>query len=139
MNRKLQTLIATAVLIGPAFAQPSVAENYYPRVIGSGQNIEIDYGPGPRGNIVGGGVAHVVGSGENQDIRYSGEVRTQSPRDGLVPHVVGSGDNASVIYVPADFDRRRLSMVGEDGALPGAPAQGNNAIARLFGHPLNRS
>jgi hypothetical protein len=138
MNRKLQTLIATAALLGPAFAHPAFAENSYPRVVGSGENIEIDYGPGLRGNIVGGGVAEVLGSGENQDIRYSGEVRAQSSRDGLVAHIIGSGENASVVYVPAEIDRTRRAMIGGDGSLPVDASQGNNRIARMFGRPLNR-
>lgn len=139
MNRKLRTLIATAALLGPAFAHQARAETSYPRFVGSGENVEIDYGPAPRGNVVGGGVAQVFGTGQNQDQRYTGEVRAQSARGGLVPHVIGSGENASVVYVPADIDRARLAMIGEDGSLPTAATEGGNAIAKIFGRPLNRS
>lgn len=137
ITRTLKTLIAGAALLAPIFAQSASAEVSYPRVVGSGENVEIDYGPGPRGNIVGGGVAHVSGNGENQDIRYSGEVRIQSPRHGLVPHIIGSGENTSVVYVPADIDRTQLAMMGGDGSLPVEASQGNNLIARIFGRPLN--
>jgi hypothetical protein len=74
-----------------AYAQDAAS---CPPAVGGGENSSIEYGPGPRGNIVGGGLARVVGNGENTSIEYEGPVRTQTR---LFAHVIGAGGNTSII------------------------------------------
>jgi hypothetical protein len=138
VNRTLRTLIATAALLGPACAGPGFAQNSYPRMIGGEDNHEVDYGPGPRGNILSSGVAQMSGSSENREMRYSGPLRVQTPPAGLVPHIVNSGENPYVVYVPATIDRSRLAMIGGDGSLPAEGAATRNPLARLFGGAPDR-
>jgi hypothetical protein len=138
MNRKLHVLIATATLLGSAFAHPTFAETSYPRIIGSGENVEIDYGPGPRGNIVGGGRVVVSGSGEDLVIRHLDSQIAQQPQPGLVPMIVGSGGNTSVVWVPAGTSPSRLALIGGDGSLPAEGTDTRNPLARLFGGPPDR-
>jgi hypothetical protein len=92
-----------------AFAQ----EAGYPRIVGSSQDGEIDYGPGLHGNIVGGGVARVVGSGENMEIAYEGPTQSQEP---MFAHAFGGGENTQIVY---SRSADRETALAEVSVLPG--------------------
>ncbi len=96
-------LRATALLLGATLTAPALAMDgtSWPRTTGSGENVEIEYGPGPRGNVVGGGAVHVANSGENVEIHHLDPSFVQLPPAGQVPVTVGSGDNVSTVWVPA--------------------------------------
>ncbi len=89
-------------LSGPAFAQ-SVAENsYFPRVVGSGENAQVEYGPGPQRNIVGGGAVTVTNEPNGTvHIRHTDGSFVQQGRPGLRAVTVGSGESERTIWVPS--------------------------------------
>ncbi len=97
--------IATALFAAGAlsFAAPVLAQDVsYPRVVGTGENASIDYGPGPAQNILGGGaVTTFEATGNDLEIRHLEPRFSQAPRQGLVPVTVGSGENVSTAWVPA--------------------------------------
>jgi hypothetical protein len=91
--------LALAASFSLGAAQASAAEGVlYPRTVGSGESASIDYGPGPHGNIVGGGVALISGGGEDTTITYQGPVQTQEP---MWARAVGNGEDLAVVYSPA--------------------------------------
>jgi hypothetical protein len=96
--------------VAPAGAQS------YPRVIGSGENMEIEYGPGgQRTPLFGGGrVVISMMDGANVTLMHLDAEFVQQPREGFVPLVIGSGESNEVIYVrPAMIEmlrRARASM-----------------------------
>ena len=96
----------------------SAAQPSYPRIIGSGEDRTVDYGPSPRGNIVGGGQVAVSGGGEDTALIRHGPPVTQSPRIGMMPVVVAGGEHATTAWVPVDIDRLRQTLIGGDGSLP---------------------
>jgi hypothetical protein len=56
------TRIAPALFAAGAMfmAAPAMADGFaYPRVVGTGENASVEYGPGPQNNIVGGGAVTV--------------------------------------------------------------------------------
>jgi hypothetical protein len=138
MTRTLRILIAGAALLALPYAHTAFAEGYYPRVTGNGENVEVDYGPGPRGNIVGGGRVVVTGNGENMHIEHLDPQFVQQPVPGLVPVIVGSGENTSVVWVPAGTSPSRQALIGGDGSLPAEGAANRNPFARLFGGAPDR-
>lgn len=101
-------LAVAPALAGTAFANDGAS---YPRVIGSGKNSELDYGPGERGNIVGGGAAVVAyRDSETVTVTYLDAQFAQQRTDGRVPVTVGSGENTSVVYV-TPTERTQPSLV----------------------------
>jgi hypothetical protein len=139
MNRTLRILTIGAALLGPALSGAALAQTSYPRSVGAGENSEIDYGPGPHGNIVGGGRALATNSGENTRIEHLDPHYAQAPRPGGRAVIVGSGENASVVWVPADISRTRLALIGGDGTLPAENgADRGGALARLLNNFLSR-
>ena len=96
--------LAAALAFAPALSSVARAEDgpALPRVIGSGENASVVYGPGPRGNVVGGGrlVAVQVDS-ERTRVTYLDDAYTQPGRQGLVPVTIGSGEGASTEWVAA--------------------------------------
>ncbi|PWS34540.1 hypothetical protein DFH01_23645 [Falsiroseomonas bella] len=101
--RTLMNTIASAALMGPFFLQPAAAgdANGYPRVVGSGENMSVEYGPAPPLNIVGGGHVTATGSGDSVELRYADSANVQQPPAGMVPTVRGNGENQEVVWVPA--------------------------------------
>ncbi|PWS35646.1 hypothetical protein DFH01_18815 [Falsiroseomonas bella] len=93
---------ALAVAAGPAAAQS------YPRVVGTGENMTVDYGPMAQGNLVGGGRVMVTEPTGMGDIRvmHLDSVFAQQPREGFVPVVIGMGQNMTTIYVPQAMAER---------------------------------
>lgn len=100
--RSLFIRFATSALAGPLLASGALAADAlsYPRVVGTGENATVEYGPGDHGNIVGGGRVTVVGSGENTESRYHDGQYAQLPHPSMVPVVIGSGENQQVVWVP---------------------------------------
>ncbi len=130
MFRFVRTATATTLLL--ALAAPAMGEVSYPRTIGSGENVEIDYGPNGPGNLLGGGRVIVTGSGEDTQLRHLDPEFVQAPRAGLVPVTVGSGEGSATVWVPAGTDRSRLALIGADGSLPAESGAGSNFLARVL-------
>ncbi len=137
MTHTLRILIAGAALLALPYAHAAFGEGFYPRVTTNGENVEIDYGPGPRGNIVGGGRVVVTGYGEDMRIEHLDWQFAQQLVPGLVPVIVGSGENTSVVYVPTGTSLSSQALIGGDGSLRAEGAATGNPLARLFGGALN--
>jgi hypothetical protein len=74
----------------------------YPRIIGSGMNFTIDYGPMGQGNVVGGGRVTVTQpNGMDVNVMHLDSVFTQRPRDGFIPMIIGSGESQETVWVPS--------------------------------------
>ncbi|PHK94102.1 hypothetical protein CR162_15165 [Pseudoroseomonas rhizosphaerae] len=74
----------------------------YPRVVANGENTIIDYGPGPRNNVAGGGaVALTGGAGENLTITYFDRSKAQMPPAGMTPVIAQQGENTEIVWVPS--------------------------------------
>lgn len=94
-----RNLIAAALLLGaPALAQAAD----YPRLVGSGEDMTVEYGPGPQGNVVGGGPAIVSIGGTRPSIRYVDDANVQRRADGLVPVMVDQGETQTITFVSPD-------------------------------------
>lgn len=133
MTCTLKTLIVGAALLAPISAQSAFAEVSYSRMVDSGENVEIDYGPGQHGDIVGGGAFVVTGSGKSIERRYPDAAQVQAPQPGLVPMTVGSGESSTTVWVPAGTARAGLALVGLDSTLPAEVSSGSGLLAWLFG------
>lgn len=73
----------------------------YPRVVANGENTVIDYGPGPRENVVGGGaVALSGGAGETLTITHLDRSKVQMPPAGMAPVFARQGENTEIVWVP---------------------------------------
>lgn len=119
-------LAAAAAALTLGLGAAASAEATYPRLVGSGESLHIEYGPEGQGNVLGGGQVQVTGQGEDARTRHLEGRFAQAPRPGEVPVMVGSGEGRTTIWVPAGFDRARLALLGADGALPQAsrPSRG---------------
>jgi hypothetical protein len=111
MIRQSLCIAIAAVALGMTHAGAAHAQTY-PRTIDNGDSRDIDYGPGPRGNIVGGGSVSVSGSGENLAIAHHDPRFTQQPPPGLVLVSIGSGESQIVVWVPPESDRTLLALLG---------------------------
>lgn len=113
MRNSLKTILAAA-LLGPTFSLGAIAADgvTYPRTVGSGENIEVEYGPAPRGNIVGGGHMQVTGYGENAEVTYLEAGYAQPAPFGLMPTLRGSGENIDVVWVPNPAGTTMLATRG---------------------------
>lgn len=97
-----RNLIAAALLLGaPALAQASD----YPRLVGSGEDMTVEYGPGPQGNVVGGGPAIVSIGGTRPSIRYMDDANVQRRTDGLVPVMADQGETQTITFVAPEAPR----------------------------------
>jgi hypothetical protein len=101
MSRNSLFLTAALLAVAPAaaFANDGVS---YPHTVGTGESAEIDYGPGPHGNIVGGGATRTQQVGSSWRITYLDNSFAQTRTDGRVPVMVGSGESAKIVWLPAD-------------------------------------
>ena len=101
----LSATVAMALTLGvagvAAAQQPRPA---YPCVVGSGENASVEYGPGPQGNVVGGGPLVVTGQGEQAEARYTDPRFAQAP--GPAQACVGSGESSDIPWNPAPVARR---------------------------------
>lgn len=93
------TRFAAFALVGGVLVAGTAEAQSYPRVVGTGQNASVEYGPGPARNIVGGALYRTSGSGESVTVETIDVQSVQRPRAGLTPVTIGSGENLSVAYV----------------------------------------
>ena len=100
-NALLASTIALAT-IGTAQAQDNG-----PRLIGGGPDAFVAY-DAPSRNVVGGGLATIIGGGDNQRLAYAPAATNQAP-SGLVAEVVGGGENRQLVYRAAPVARRQLA------------------------------
>ncbi len=106
MKNTVALALAASLTLGSA--QAGAEGLLYPRTIGSGESASVDYGPGPRGNIVGGGIALMDSEGENTSVTYRETVHGQEP---VRARAVGGGEDVSVIYVPASATALTVASV----------------------------
>jgi hypothetical protein len=99
--------IAALALLAAPFALPAAAQDY-PRIVGSGENATVEYGPNG-GNVVGGATYRVIGAGEGAVIE---ELQVQHAQTPALARVTGSGENQSVIY------EERATAVAPNAASP---------------------
>jgi hypothetical protein len=95
-----------SALLGSAHAHASAAAQgaTYPRITRAGENVEIDYGPGPRGNVVGGGRA-VMSGGGGEDMRITRLDPRPVRSDGPIPVLAGGGEESRIVHVlPRDAE-----------------------------------
>ncbi|MBB3897523.1 hypothetical protein [Roseococcus suduntuyensis] len=110
MTVNIRTLAAgAALLLAPAFAAPALAAD---SVVVSPQFGTPAYSSDNR-NVVGGGEARLVGSGESQRVVHIGPTQAQEP---VFAHMVGTGEDARIIYSATPDRAQALS---EAGYLPG--------------------
>ncbi|MFC7475435.1 hypothetical protein ACFQS7_13775 [Dankookia sp. GCM10030260] len=102
------TLFASAVALATLGA--AQAQDNGPRLIGGGPDAVVAYAE-PSRNVVGGGLARIIGGGENQRLAYAADPTTQAP-SGLVAEVVGGGENRQLVYRAAPATRRQLARQG---------------------------
>ncbi|MGX9964638.1 hypothetical protein ACVFYP_15010 [Roseomonas sp. F4] len=111
--------IATALLAAGAlsFAVPALANDIsYPRVVGTGENASVEYGPATTQNIVGGGaVTTTTGHDGAWRVTHSNPALAQRAPAGLVPVTIGSGENVTTAWVPAAESARLLAGAGSNG------------------------
>jgi hypothetical protein len=113
-NRMAPALFAAGALF---FAAPAMADGFaYPRVVGTGENASVEYGPGPQQNILGGG-AVVVREVTGNDVQISHlEARfAQQPRAGLRPVTIGNGENTATAWVPSDINAANIALAQAGG------------------------
>ncbi len=102
----VMSVAAGAIAIGVGLAVVGVPRSIhaqsYPRVTGSGENLEIDYGPMGQGNLVGGGrVIVTMPSGMDVNIMHLDSLFAPRPREGFIPMTIGSGESQETVWVPA--------------------------------------
>ncbi|MBX6741759.1 MAG: hypothetical protein IRY87_06895 [Acetobacteraceae bacterium] len=123
MPNTLKALLVASALLGTAIHAHTAAaqDTTYPRLINKGGDIEIGYGPGPRGNIVADG--RVVVSGGGDDMRITRLDRTPvQPSDGLIPVLVGGGEDSRIAYVrPQEAGSAAAVAAASDAASPAGP------------------
>ncbi|WP_439595482.1 hypothetical protein [Falsiroseomonas sp.] len=100
INRMASALFAAGAL---SFAVPALANDVsFPRVVGTGENASVEYGPATPRNILGGGaVAIATGHDGRWRVTHTDDSYAQRGPAGLVPVTVGSGENATTAWVPA--------------------------------------
>ena len=101
MNTTFRSLLAATALLAGLSSQGAGAQGMFPRAVGSGENVEIEYGPGPQRNILGGGAVRVQSRGGNETtVTYLDDQFGQRQRDGLVPVLRSDGENSDLVYLP---------------------------------------
>lgn len=111
MTTTTRSLFAAALLLGASSLAPSLAQaSDYPRLVGSGEDMTVEYGPGPQGNVVGGGPAIVAIGGTTPSIRYLDDAQVQRRTDGLVPVLQGEGETRGITWLaPGQAPAPRLA------------------------------
>ncbi len=103
MRKAFGALVLGGVLAGAVAVLPmgSAEAQTYPRVTGSGENMEIDYGPGgQRSMLFGGGRVRIsMMDGANVTLMHLDAEFVQQPREGFVPMIIGSGESQQIVYV----------------------------------------
>lgn len=91
----------------PAFA----SEAAYPRVVGTGENATVEYGPSGSQNLVGGGAVSVRTEGDGEvTIRHTDPSFMQSARQGIRAVTVGSGESQRTIWLRRGEDAATASI-----------------------------
>ncbi|MBU8544555.1 MULTISPECIES: hypothetical protein [Roseomonadaceae] len=111
INRIANALFAAGAL---SFAVPALANDVtYPRVVGTGENASVEYGPAATQNIVGGGAVTIAtGHDGAWRVTHTDPSFAQRAPAGLVPVTVGSGESQRTAWVPAAESLRLLAQAG---------------------------
>ncbi len=95
MNRILSSLTALS-LMAPALGFAADATNAYPRLAGDASRPHVEYAPGDRSNVVGGGIAVFTGSDDQRPVLAYGRLAQQSGGTVGTPLFVGVDDGRPV-------------------------------------------
>ncbi len=111
LNRVAAALFTAGAL---SFAVPALASDVsYPRVVGTGENASVEYGPAATQNIVGGGaVTTTTGHDGAWRVTHTDPSYAQRAPAGLVPVTIGSGEPVTTAWVPAADSVRLLAQAG---------------------------
>ena len=110
---RIAAAIFAAGLLGAA---PVLAQNAFPRTVGSGENITVEYGPAGSSNVVGGGATVLRNRANGEvDANYLEPDFAQTPRQGVVAVEIGSGESAETIWVPAASATANAGRAGARG------------------------
>jgi hypothetical protein len=119
MKITLYTAVTAATLA--ALAIPAVAQETYPRLVGGADDMRVEYGPGPHGNIVGGGPVTIENTGDGRvAMTYLDPNRAQARNDGLVPWMLGGEEDRTVTWLPPVGRPGQVFITYADGGLAGA-------------------
>ncbi|MBC9207593.1 hypothetical protein IBL26_12180 [Roseomonas aerophila] len=105
MTRNARTLLAATALLSLSAFGASAQEPF--RVTGRGENFAVEYAPGYTGNIVGGGAAPHVASGDTTQADYAHPVYEHAAPG--IPTFRG-GREGDVVYLPAPATSLQASM-----------------------------
>jgi hypothetical protein len=96
---------ALAMLLCAGALAAGAAAQSYPRVIDTGENKDIDYGPMRQRTMTfgGGRVVVTMMDGANVTLMHLDSMFMQSAREGFVPLTVGTSEATETIYVPASM------------------------------------
>lgn len=119
MRITLYSAAAAATL--NVLAIPALAQESYPRLVGGADDMRVEYGPGPHGNIVGGGPVTVENTGDGRvAVTYLDPTnRVQARNDGLVPWMLGGEDDHTVTWLPPAGRTGQVSVTFAKGGLAG--------------------
>lgn len=103
MNRKILAFAAAAALALPGLALASDDTDIFPRVVGDGANLTVEYGPEGSQNTVGSADSVFIGNdGAQPKFRNRGESVAQAPLpSGIVPRLENLNGRNETVYVPA--------------------------------------
>lgn len=107
------TRFAAAALVGIGFGAAATtgatAQDLGPRLVGSGENLSVEY-PAPSANVVGGAIyVHADGSGQGASLQA---IEAQETQSGRIATVTGTGENLSVTYQEAASAAKMLARGG---------------------------
>ncbi|NKE47434.1 hypothetical protein HB662_21835 [Roseomonas frigidaquae] len=106
MATTFRSLLAVTALLAGIGTQGAFAQEMFPRTVGSGESAEIVYGPGPHGNILGGGAVTVQQvTGDETIVTYLDAQFVQQAQPGTVPSVLSVGENSQRVDLPAASTR----------------------------------
>ena len=123
---KLALALVAALAAGQVATAQAQDATSYPRIVGSGENASVEYGPAGSLNVAGGGLARIVGSGENASVAYEGPVQAQRP---IYAYAIGSGEQTQIVYSASPDRNVALAEAG----LGFPSSQGPSLLATLFG------
>lgn len=92
------TMLAAGLLTAVSF--PALAQEGYPRLVGDAYSPSVEYGPGFRGNVVGGGAVQISIVEEGRvEVAHADARFAQARTDGLIPVMLGGEADHSVSWV----------------------------------------
>lgn len=100
MNVTLPTALSAAMLAALAVSALASAQESFPRLVGGADDLRVEYGPGPAGNIVGGGAVRIVNEEEGRvSVTHADPAFAQGRNDGRMPVMLGGEADHSITWI----------------------------------------